>query len=635
MKLKLKLSQSNRFSNLLTLAFLAFSMLLISSCSDDDEDGMDNEIPESNIVELAEGTTDLNTLFTALSEFPDLVAALSDETASYTVFAPTNQAFATLLDVLGYDDLNDVPSDLLKEVLQYHVIGGSALRSTDLSDGQTANTLLDGETVTVSINGTNVMINMSNVITPNVEANNGIVHVIDAVLAPSFLVTEDIVQIASAALDLNILVSALSKFDDLVASLSDNTGTFTVFAPTDQAFASLLGVVGQVELDDIPEDVLKRILQYHVVSGTAAKSSDLTDGQSIPTLLADESVTVTISGSNVQIDDANVTSPNIEAVNGIIHVVDAVLVPSLEASIVNTVVEPAYFNKDFTILTEAVVTAGLLGTLIDSQSQLTVFAPTNDAFAAADIMSLDGLTADDLIPILQYHVLGSEVKKDDLPATGSAVSTLNGDFFLSINNDGVFINGLTEVVATDIDVDNGVVHVIDRTLLPASKNVVEIAVGLSEATEGAEFTQLVGALTYVSENGGTNLVSLLSSTDEDGTSAPFTIFAPTDSAFFRLYEAANVTDLNGLATALGVATVEAVLTYHVIGDARVFSADLPNLSSTTVNTLGGSITLDLSSLTITDTDAALEVGTSDATITSTDVLGTNGVIHVIDEVILP
>jgi len=250
-------------------------------------------------------------------------------------------------------------------------------------------------------------------------------------------------------------------------------------------------------------------------------------------------------------------------------------------------------------------------------------------------MSLDGLTADDLIPILQYHVLGSEVKKDDLPATGSAVSTLNGDFFLSINNDGVFINGLTEVVATDIDVDNGVVHVIDRTLLPASKNVVEIAVGLSEATEGAEFTQLVGALTYVSENGGTNLVSLLSSTDEDGTSAPFTIFAPTDSAFFRLYEAATVTDLNGLATALGVATVEAVLTYHVIGDARVFSADLPNLSSTTVNTLGGSITLDLSSRTITDTDAAVEVGAADATIASTGVLGRYVVIHVIDEVILP
>ena len=119
--------------------------------------------------------------------------------------------------------------------------------------------------------------------------------------------------------------------------------------------------------------------------------------------------------------------------------------PSLELSIVNTIVEPAYFNKNFSILTEAVVTADLLGTLTNPSATLTLFAPDNAAFAAAGITSLEGLTASDLTPILTYHVLGSEVFANALPPTGSAVTTLNGPFYLSINADGVFINGLTKL----------------------------------------------------------------------------------------------------------------------------------------------------------------------------------------------
>ena len=93
-------------------------------------------------------------------------------------------------------------------------------------------------------------------------------------------------------------------------------------------------------------------------------------------------------------------------------------------------------------------------------------------------------------------------------------------------------------------------------------------------------------------------------------------------------------DFDALVTAIGIPTLEAVLTYHVLG-ARVFSADLPNLPSNVVETLGGSITLNLGTLTITDTDAELTLGSADATITSTDILGTNGVIHVINQVLLP
>ena len=447
---------------------------------------------------------------------------------------------------------------------------------------------------------------------------------------------DNIVTIAQGNSDLSILVDALQRVDGLATDLSNDNGTFTVFAPSNAAFTALLATIGQSSLDDIPVDVLERILRYHVIQGAALASTDLSDGQTAATLLTGESVTVSIDGSAVAINGSNVSTANVQAVNGTVHIVDAVLVPSLEASIVNTVVEPAYFNNDFSILTEAVVTAGLLNTLIDNTAQYTVFAPTDDAFEAAGITSLAGLTANDLSPILLYHVLDSEVKEDDLPATGSAVTTLGGDFYLSINTNGVFINGTTQVVATDIDADNGVVHVIDRTLTPPSNNIVQIAVAASQADPGAEFGQLVAALTAVeNDNSTASLVTVLSSSaSEDG--APFTVFAPTDAAFTQLYQDAGVADLDALVAAVGIETIEAVLLYHVIGSGRVFSTDLPNLASTTVTTLGGTITLDLATLTITETDAALSLNEDDdAAIIGTDILGTNGVIHTIDKVILP
>jgi len=140
------------------------------------------------------------------------------------------------------------------------------------------------------------------------------------------------------------------------------------------------------------------------------------------------------------------------------------------------------------------------------------------------------------------------------------------------------------------------------------------------------------------------LVAALTAVEEDETAAdlitvlkgegPFTVFAPTDAAFASLYELAGVADFTALVNAVGITTIEAVLKYHVV-NARVFSTDLPNLSSNTITTLGGDFMLNLGSLTITDTDAALELGSADAAIVDTDILATNGVIHVIDEVILP
>ena len=618
---------SKKFLSITAIALIVG--LMFTSCNDDDDEDM--MLPTNDIVALATSTSDLSTLVTAISA-ADLTSTLQGD-GPFTVFAPTNDAFDNLEDGV-LETLLDNP-DLLAEVLQYHVVSGKVM-STDLSDGDVA-TLLSGKSINVSIMDGVVTLNNNAMVTnTDIEASNGVVHLIDEVLLPEGfeLPKDNIVTIASETPSLSILVDALTMFPDLVDALSLD-GNYTVFAPTNDAFTALLGVIGQSSLDDVPEDVIERLLKYHVISSAALMSVDLTDGQMAATLLSDDDkVTVGISGSDVTINGANVTVANVEASNGIVHIVDAVLVPSLELSIVNTIVEPAYFNKDFSILTEAVVTANLLSTLIDSEANYTLFAPNNDAFEAAGITSLEGLTANDLVPILTYHVLDSEVFGDGLPATGSAITSLGGDFYLSLNDNGAFINGLTEVTTATLsgealDYDNGVVHLIDRTLVPASDDIVDIAVAASQASEGAEFGQLVAALTAVEEDeSAADLITVLKG------EGPYTVFAPTDAAFASLYELAEVADFTALVNAVGISTIEAVLKYHVV-DARVFSTDLPNLSSNTITTLGGNFTLNLGSLTITDTDTALELVSEDAVIIDTDILATNGVIHVIDEVILP
>lgn len=605
---------------------------LLSSCGDDD----DNVVEPQDIVDVAVANG-YSRLADALTE-AGLVTTLQG-TGPFTVFAPTNAAFEAA-GVTSENSFGGLSSDELSAVLRYHVVPGN-VTSSDLTTGDVASV----EGSNLSIDATNLTVNGVAIIEPfDVSASNGTIHTIGSVLSiPVAEPTLNIVELAQSQANLSILVTALTKFPDLVSALSDVNGTYTVFAPTDDAFAALLGVIGQTELDDIPESVLRRVLEYHVVSGAAVLSTDLMDGQEVDPILADEGDVITVGvGASVTVDNATVTAPDVAATNGVVHIVDGVLTPDLETSIVNTVVEPAYFNTSFTVLTEAVVTAGLLETLISTDDEYTVFAPTNDAFAAAGINSLEGLTANDLSPILLYHVLNSEVKEAGLPATGSAVTTLGGDFYLSINSNGVFINGTTQVTATDIDQDNGVVHVINRTLLPASSDVVDIAIAASSASEGAEFGQLVAALTAVSNNTDTDLVAALKG---DG---PFTVFAPTDAAFQTLYNAVGDqdededSDIDDLVAAAGLETIATVLQYHVFGG-RVFSTDIPNVldgnASVTLTPLAGG-TWDLNSdLSITPTDAVLSIGLDDASIIATegtvDILGTNGVIHAIDQVILP
>jgi uncharacterized surface protein with fasciclin (FAS1) repeats len=268
-------------------------------------------------------------------------------------------------------------------------------------------------------------------------------------------------------------------------------------------------------------------------------------------------------------------------------------------------------DPQFSTLVAALTKAELVSTL-QGAGPFTVFAPNNAAFTKAGITSLNNLSKDALTPILTSHVVSGSVKAADVKS--GTVKTVNAknDIYLSKNADGVFINGNIKVIATDVSASNGIVHVIDNVIIPPTKSLVEIA---QADTSFSELVSLVLAADPA-------VAAALSS-----ASSGLTVFAPTNAAFRELYK---TTPKATLLMASNRALLTNVLLYHVI-PSRVFSTDLPNVSGpvATANT-SGTLTFDLAG-------GAKVIGkTSGAsTITAANILATNGVVHVINKVLMP
>ncbi len=347
-----------------------------------------------------------NTLETAVIA-AGLAPALSAPGA-LTVFAPTDQAFAALpagtLSALLAD-----PSGALTKVLTYHVASGK-IQAAAITNGQIITTL-NGKTVRARISGGNLFINNSKITVRNIKATNGIVHVIDAVLIPPTTVM-DIIANSAVHNTLEAAIGAAGLTKTLLGS-----GSFTVFAPTDAAFAALpAGTIPALLAD--PKGALTRILTYHVVSGSASSSS-LSNNQYVTTLNGKQVVVKIISGS-IFINNAKVTVKDINTDNGVVHVIDAVLLPP--ATVVDIVVNSPLLNT----LKTAVIAADLAGTL-SGKGPYTVFAPTDRAFEALPDGVLNALLSDKkaLQSILTYHVAASNISAPNLN-NGRFVTTING-----------------------------------------------------------------------------------------------------------------------------------------------------------------------------------------------------------------
>lgn len=274
----------------------------------------------------------------------------------------------------------------------------------------------------------------------------------------------------------------------------------------------------------------------------------------------------------------------------------------------NTVVGIVSSSADFSTLKSAVTKADLTATL-SGPGPFTVFAPSNKSFVDSGITSavLNSLSSAQLKDILLYHTLPAKVMAGQVPeGPNAAVAAANGDMlYVTKNDNGVFVNGL-KVIQADVAASNGVVHVIEKVLMPASGNIVELA------QADTTFSFLVAAVVKA------DLATTLSG------AGPFTVFAPTNSAF----RAAGFPTIASVQAA-DAATLASILTYHVVG-ARVFSFDLTDgAQPATVN--GGKVTIGLS-------NGATVKGNGNETaakIIATNKLATNGVVHVIDNVLLP
>jgi len=285
----------------------------------------------------------------------------------------------------------------------------------------------------------------------------------------------------------------------------------------------------------------------------------------------------------------------------------------------NTITDIVVSGSNFTTLESAVVKANLQATL-SGTGPFTVFAPDDAAFAASGITTavLNSLTAAQIQNILLYHTIGSKILSANVPAGPNAkVITANGDsVFVTKNATGVYVNGI-KVNTADVSADNGVIHTIGKVLIPAAGNIVETAVA-------SGLDSLVKAVTRATSatGGDPTLASTLSS-------ARLTVFAPTNAAFTQLLSALSLTKIDDIP----VATLLAVLRYHVVGG-RAFSSDLSN--GNLAMFAGGNAVINLTNGTAGGpTITGNGNGANKSNIITTNIVCRNGVVHLIDRVLIP
>jgi uncharacterized surface protein with fasciclin (FAS1) repeats len=462
----------------------------------------------------------------------------------------------------------------------------------------------------------------------------------------------NIVGRAIGAGSFNTLVAAV-KAAGLVDALS-GPGPLTVFAPTDAAFAKLPARTLNALLKD--PATLGKILTYHVVSGKVMAADVV--GLSSATSLQGESIAIKVEGGKVILNgNSTVTATDIGASNGVIHVIDTVILPpSLTAPAPAVAPVPADANvytvkpgdflgriarnnvvtvadlkaannlqsdtifpgqklvipqvdivgraagaRTFNTLLAAAQAAGLVDAL-KGPGPLTVFAPTDAAFAKLGSRTISLLLANPelLQKVLLYHVVSGKVMAADVVGLSSATSLQGSSINIAVSGGKVVLNGNSTVTATDIGATNGVIHVIDTVILPPL-DVLDVA------TLNGNFTTLVAAVKAAGLEGALR------------GAGPYTVFAPTDAAFRKLPA--------GTVEALlkDPAALSNILLYHVVSG-KVMAADVVGLTSAT--------SLQGSSISIAVSGGKVRLN-GNSTVTATDIGASNGVIHVIDTVILP
>lgn len=430
---------------------------------------------------------------------------------------------------------------------------------------------------------------------------------------------------------LTTLVVGVKAIPGLEATLQAQP-SITVFAPTNDAFGNALQAFGATDLNDLVTKIggvqnLQTVLGFHVVPSVAfSRNLNETNlfttlaGQTLRVNSAPGSVTVIDAAGNV----ANVIQADVQIENGVVHVIDRVLLPSIELP-KPTLVEAATETGLTTLLSAVTAVEGLPEALLSAEA-ITVFAPTNEAFAAAleafGAADLDELVVkiggvDNLEKVLGFHVVPAVALSGDLAATNS-FTTLSGQTIV-VEKSGTTVSvrdqlgRVAQVVAADIEIANGVVHVINGMMLPDL-----MLPNLVEAAQAAGLSVLIDAVTAA------GLGNALLNADA------ITVFAPTNAAFLAALEAFDAENLNQLVSRIGgIENLQTVLGFHVV-PAVAFSTDL-NATNSFTTLAGQELTVRAGASGVTVTDA---LGNT-ANVVASDVAIENGVVHVIDGVLLP
>jgi len=523
----------------------------------------------------------------------NLVSVLQNPNATLTVFAPDNAAFDAFATALGVPTSALLALPELADVLTYHVLNVT-VGSSAITNGQIATSANSSPNGTIFLTKTStgsVFADQAQVTTADISTDNGVVHVINGILLP-------VKTVVDVALENNFTTLATAVIqEELLPALTNPLATLTVFAPTNAAFDELATALNTDINGLLALPTLGEVLKYHVL-GTEVEAADITNGAIVNPLSTLNSLKLTkTSTGDVFVNHAQVTLADVGADNGVVHVLNKVVLPS------QTVVDRA-LAAGFTTLATAVIKAELLPALTNPFATLTVFAPTNAAFdelATALNTDINGILALPILAdVLKYHVLGTEVVSSAVTngLIASPLSTLNTLKLTKTSTGNVFVNQ-AQVTTADVDADNGVVHVLNKVLLPF-ETVVDVAIdnGFTSLTAAVVKAELLPALS--------------------NPFATLTVFAPTNTAFDNLATALG-TDLQGV---LNLPNLSSVLLYHVLGSV-VESTDLVNGSVATLN--GASVVIDLTN----------GVKVNDANVTLVDVDAANGIVHVIDAVLLP
>ena len=565
--------------------------LAAAACSDDDDGPIANNNTNNNnnsggdaqnIVEIATASG-LSTLVQAATD-TGLAPTLTGP-GPLTVFAPTNDAF-TALNV----DLSGVSNDVIANILLQHVIaddvqGSEVATSPTLTTAANLPLAIDASSTPILVGGATLSA------TIDVVASNGRVHVMDAVIVPP-----TILDVAGSLEDFSSLAAAVGQAsqgiqDALAPSTLTGDDPITVFAPTNDAFAA-----AGIDLATISQNELDRVLSHHAVVGQALSTS-LSDGQTIPTLNGD--ITVSISGTDVTLTDesgntVNVVDTDIRTLTGVIHVIDGVLIP--KPTIVDIAIE-----AEFTSLVDAVVDTSLAETLTTG-GPFTVFAPTNQAFADLGAISP---TTDVLANILLHHVVPGTFDSAAVVAASTLGTAANTTLDIDASGQQITIGGADLSDTLNLMARNGIVHVVNDVIVPPT--IVEVA----QAT--ADLSILVDALIAA---------TLVGAVDPDTLAGemPITVFAPLNSAFID----AGI-DLNN-----PPANLADVLQYHVVMGQALSTDLVDGQVLTTVE--GGTLEVSIG----TDGSISLiDEQTNVIPVVSPDIRTLTGVVHVIGGVLSP